>query len=344
MGLKGKKRLCAALAAVWTALCCAGCSAAPKQRYQVTYMELFDTVTAITGYAESEEEFNREAGRIHDELEAYDHLYDIYQEYPETVNLCTVNRSAGETLTVDQRIIDLLLMAKEIDGMTGHRVDAMYGAVLRIWHEAREEGILHPESAKVPERAELEAAAAHTGFGLIEIDPEKRTVRLTDPEASLDVGALAKGYATQKVAETLPEGYLLSVGGNVSATGPKPDGKPWVVGIQNPDAGEQAYLERVEISRGAVVTSGDYQRYYVADGVKYHHIIDPETMYPGEKWRAVTVITEDSGTADALSTALFLMDREEGQALLDRIGGEALWIAPDGEIVQSPGLGDWLRK
>ena len=92
------------------------------------------------------------------------------------------------------------------------------------------------------------------------------------------------------------------------------------------------------------MTSGDYQRYYVADGVKYHHIIDPETMYPGEKWRAVTVITEDSGTADALSTALFLMDREEGQALLDRIGGEALWIAPDGEIFQSPGLGDWLRK
>ena len=230
-----RKLTLAVLFLIMTLLLCTGCQAREKKRYQASYLTLFDTVTTILGYEEDQDIFSAEAARIHDQMEAYDHLYDIYHEYPDLVNLCTVNRHPGETFTVDQRIIDLLKLAREADEFSGHRTNAMFGAVLRIWHEVREEGIEDPESARLPELSELEAAAGHTGFEYLEMDEAARTVRLTDPEASLDVGALAKGYAVQKVCETLPEGYLLSVGGNVVATGPKPDGSAWLAEGQTPE-------------------------------------------------------------------------------------------------------------
>ena len=320
-----------------------GVARGEKQRYQATILDYFDTVSAVTGYEDSEEAFNARMEWIRGEMEAYDHLYDIYHEYPGMVNLCSVNAHPGETLTVDQRIIDLLLYAREVDDFSGHRTDAMMGSVLAIWHEAREAGIQHPEAAALPEEDALRAAAEHTGFDRIEIDPESRTVRLTDPAARIDVGALAKGYAVQKICEGLPEGYLLSVGGNVAATGPKPGGSPWVIGIQDPDSESDAYLHKVNLTKGAVVTSGDYRRMFTVDGKTYHHIIDPETLYPGTRWRAVTIICPDSGLGDALSTSLFLMTREEGQALLDRFGAVAVWIQPDGTQLFSPGYEAYIK-
>ena len=156
------------------------------------------------------------------------------------------------------------------------------------------------------------------------------------------MGAIAKGYALEQVCKTAPEGLLISVGGNVRATGPKPDGGSWVVGIQNP-TGEEGYLHTVEVQDISVVTSGDYQRYYTVDGVSYHHIIDPETLYPGRLWRAVTVLCPDSGLADGLSTALFLLPQAEGQALLDKFGCEALWVDSDNNLHYSPGFRDDIR-
>ena len=314
-----------------------------KKRFQASYLDLFDTVTSILGYETDEEAFQKVTAEIYDELLICDHLYDIYHEYPDLVNLCTINAHPGEALEVDQRIIDLLLVAREADQFSGHRMDVTLGAVLRIWHEARENGINHPESAYVPDLAELKAAKEHTGFDLLEIAAENCTVKLLDPETSLDVGALGKGYAVQRVCERLPEGYLLSVGGNVVATGPKPDGSPWVVGVQDPEGRGEGYLHKVNLVKGAVVTSGDYQRLYEVDGKAYHHIIDPETLFPGEKWRGVTVITEDSGLADAMSTSLFLMEQEEGQQLLDQMGAVAMWIGKDGKQLFSPGYEAYIK-
>ncbi len=338
-----RKRLTAlGLGMLLTAILLTGCAAAEKKRFQASYLSLFDTVTVILGYEEREEDFAARAEWIHEQMEMYDHLYDIYHEYPGLVNLCTLNSHPGEAFQVDQRIIDLLLLAREADAFSGHRTDAMYGSVLSLWHEAREEGINDPENARLPDPEALERAAEHAGFDRIELDPETCTVTILDPEARLDVGALAKGYAVQRVSEELPEGYLLSVGGNVAATGPKPDGSAWSVGVQDPDAAGEKYLHKLRLEKGSVVTSGDYQRYYTVDGKRYHHLIDPETSFPGNRWRAVTIIAEDSGIADALSTSLFLMDREAGQKLLDRFHAEALWIAPDGTLLFSPGYEDYL--
>lgn len=112
-----------------------------------------------------------------------------------------------------------------------------------------------------------------------------------------------------------------------------------MIGVQNPDGDDTEYVQRLDITSGAVVTSGDYQRYYTVDGVAYHHIIDPDTGWPARHYRSVTVICADSGLADALSTAAFIMDEESGRILLETYGAEALWVYADGSASWT-GAGD----
>lgn len=313
-------------------------------RYQASFLELFDTVTTVVGYAESEEEFRAVAEELKAGLEEYHRLYDIYDEYEGINNVKTINDAAGQgPVEVDERIIDLLLFCREMYDATGGKLDVAMGGVLKLWHDAREAGEFS-EDGELPDQAALEAAAENCDFDAVVIDAEAGTVEITDPETRLDVGAVAKGYATEQVCKGLPEGYLVSVGGNVRATGPKPDGTPWVVGVQDPDGGTEDYLHTLYASGGSVVTSGDYQRYYYVDGVKYHHIIDPDTLFPADRWRSVTIVCEDSGLADALSTSLFTMTQAEGQALLDEFGAEAMWVAADGEVLYSPGFAELIKE
>ena len=328
-----------------------GCTAAPAKsddtglnRYEATFLTLFDTVTTIVGYAETEEAFTDTAQAFHDALLEYHQLYDIYNEYEGINNIKTINDHGWEhPIKVDQRIIDLLLFSKELYTQTEGRVNIAMGSVLRLWHDARETGIANPSRAALPDQAALEQAAAHTDIDSIQIDVEESTVFLSDPEVKLDVGAIAKGYAVEQVCRNTPSGLLISVGGNVCPTGPKPEsGQPWVVGIQDPEDPEQ-YLHTIYVEDVSVVTSGDYQRYFTVDGVPYHHIIDPDTNYPAGYWRSVTILCRDSGVADALSTALFTLPQEEGQALLDAFQAEAMWVRQDGTILYSPGFQAYIR-
>ena len=305
---------------------------------------MFDTVTTVIGYAATEEEFNTVVQAIHDDLLHYHELFDIYNDYDGVNNLKTINDNAGITpVLVDRAIIDLLLDCRAYYGLTGGKVNAAMGSVLQLWHEARNDGIRDPANAKLPEMDELLEAAKHTDFASVLIDEAASTVYISDEAVQLDVGAIAKGWATQKAAENAPEGMLISVGGNVCATGPKlPDGTPWVIGIQDPDASDKN-LHTVWITENAVVTSGDYQRTYWVEGKPYHHIIDPETLMPAAYWRSVSIICADSGLADALSTALFLMDREAGSKLAESCGAEVLWVDAAGEEFMTSGFEKMLR-
>ena len=323
---------------------CAGTGTPEKKQYSATFLTLFDTVTTILGRADSEEAFQATAQQLHDQLLEYHQLFDIYNDYEGINNLKTINDSAGVApVTVDERIIALLLDCREYCEMTGGKVNAAMGSVLRLWHEARSEGIDDPLNARLPETDALDSASGHTDFDDVIIDEGACTVFLSDPELRLDVGAVAKGWAVQRVCENAPAGLLVSVGGNVFATGPKDDsGTPWVIGIQDPDGGDQ-YLHTIYVTGGSVVTSGDYQRTYTVDGKLYHHIIDPQTLFPSENWRSVTIVCADSGLADALSTALFLLPLEEGQKLLDESGAEAMWADGEGNRFYSPGFEKLIR-
>ena len=326
-------------------ICLAGCAREPEQKqYTATFLTLFDTVTTVVGKAESEEAFKAKAQIVHDELEKYHRLFDIYEDYEGIANLKTVNDNAGiAPVKVDPVIIALLKDCKAYYEATGGKVNVAMGSLLRLWHDARDHGINDPANAALPEGEKLREAALHRDISKVVIDEEASTVYLEDSEMRLDVGAIAKGWSTQRVAENAPAGLLLSVGGNVCATGPKDSqGTPWVVGVQDPNGGD-AYLHTLYLTEGSIVTSGDYQRAYVVDGELYHHIIDPNTLYPSTFWRAVTVVCADSGLADALSTALFLLPQEAGQLLLDQFQAEALWVARDGTITYSPGFQSLIR-
>ena len=315
-----------------------------KKQYQASYLTLFDTVTYISGLSESEADFQEQAQEIHNRLLVYHRLFDIYNDYEGLNNLKTVNDNAGlAPVQVDEEIIRLLKDCRDYYELTNHAVNVAMGSVLALWHEARTEGLDDPAHAALPKKDALREAAGHTDWAAVEIDEEAGTVYLSDPELRLDVGAVAKGWSVQRVAETAPAGLLISVGGNVCATGPKDEsGTPWVVGIADPDGGED-YLHTLYNRDSAIVTSGDYQRYYVVDGQVYHHIIDPETLYPARRFRSVTIVCGDSGLADALSTALFVLPREEGEALVQKTGAEAMWMDLEGNCYYTPGFQALIR-
>ena len=310
-----------------------GCSPLPKTQTHYIYEKYFDTVCIFASYlGDSEEAFDRNCDEIEAILEKYHKLFNIYYEYSGVNNLRTVNKAAGKNpVTVDRELIDFLLFAREMYALTGGEVNVMMGSVLSIWHKYREdaEGNTNPT---IPTEAELAEAAKHISIDALVIDEEASTVYISDSKASIDVGALGKGYAANLAAEYLKNkgvsSYLLNIGGNICAIGAKKDGSPWISGITNPDkSSREPFVAKIELSNTCCVTSGDYERYFYAGGKKYHHIIDKDTMMPTEHFSAVTVLTRDSALADALSTALFCMSYEDGLKLIETLEGvEVLWV------------------
>lgn len=350
-----KRRVCGIIAALAVLLCSMlyACTTPPQNKdnsptlnkYSAHSMDWFDTVTTVTGYAESQEAFDAVADEMLSLLAEYHRLYSIYHRFENLENLCTVNELTNgvhRTVTVDRRIIDLLLYAKEMYRLTDGTVNVAMGSVLSLWHDHRAVGMDDPANATLPPMERLQEAAKHTNIDDVIIDETACTVTLADPQMKLDVGAVAKGYAAQRVADSLVQkgisGYVLNVGGNVCTVGTKPDGDGWTVGIEDPDGGSD-YLEYLSLSDRCVVTSGSYQRYYYVDGKKYHHIIDPDTLMPAEGYLSVSVVCDDAGLGDVLSTALFCLPQSEGLALVESIPEvQAMWIREDGTKTVSS---DW---
>lgn len=318
-------------------------------RYTASFLDVFDTKTDIVGYSTSEEEFVEQVGLLKEKLEYYHQLYDIYNDYEGVNNIKTINDNAGVApVEVSQDIIDLLLFSKEMYDKTDGQMNVAMGSVLKIWHNYRDAGINDPENAKLPEMEDLQAASIYCDINQIIIDEEASTVYLPDEHMSIDVGSIGKGYAVQRVAEYAKEigmeSVLLSVGGNVCAVGTKLDGSSWRIGIQNPDlTSDEAYVKKVDVADACVVTSGNYQRYYVVDGERYCHIIDGDTLMPADYFASVSIVTTDSGMADALSTSVFNMTYEEGLAFVNSLDGvEAMWIMEDGSIYYSDNFAQYL--
>ncbi len=310
-------------------------------KYNQTSFDAFDTAISFVCFCESQEEFDALFDEVNSEFIRYHQLYDIYHTYEGINNVKTINdEGAAAPVVVDKDIIDLLLLAKEMYGECSGKVNVCMGSVLKLWHNAREFAEYNPDEAYLPDDEKLLAAAEHCSMDDLIIDEAKSTVFLADPDMSLDVGAIAKGYAVERVAEMLEEKGVvhaaINAGGNVRTLGPKPDGS-WRVGIQNPDlSSDEPTIATINLDGKSVVTSGVYERYFTVDGVQYHHIIDGDSLYPERRYLSVSIITKDSGRADALSTALFNMDYEVGRAYIDSLEDtEAIWVMPDNEVIQT---------
>lgn len=327
------------------------CSAS-KEKFSSYSFDYFDTVTTITGYADSKEEFDSVSDAIMSELEEYHKLFTIYNRYEDLNNLCSINTLHGDEhlpIKVDKKIIDMLLFSKDMYQKTNGKVNVAMGSVLSIWHEYRQNGINSPDTAKLPLTEELAEAAKHTDIEKIIIDEKNSTVFLSDPKMLLDVGAIAKGYAVEKIAQSLIAkgitGYVINVGGNVRSIGARGDNSDWSAGIDNPYGSENdPYYAILELKNLSLVTSGSYQRYYIVDGKEYNHIIDPSTLMPSDKYTSVSIVCESSAIADALSTALFCTDLEEGLDILNRFENvEAMWADKNGVIQQTKGFSKYIQ-
>jgi len=332
-------------------LCLTGCGGFRQTRYRAQFLTLFDTVTEIVGYSPSKALFTGQVEQIHEELQQYHQLYDIYREYEGVVNLKTLNDQAGKApVTVDRRIINLLLFSKQMHAQTGGSVNIAFGSVLKLWKQYREQGIEDPEQAALPPAEALKEAALHTNIEDIVIDAQNSTVFFKDPALQLDVGAIAKGYAVEAVCKSAEargtDHMLVSVGGNVRAIGRKSLWEPFLVSLKNPDEDVQKEIPiSVSLSGDALVSSGDYLRYYTVDGVQYHHIIDTKTLMPAGYYRSVSILCPDSGLADALSTAAYLLEWEQSKALVQQFPDvQALWILPDGTIKKTEGFEKRIQK
>lgn len=326
-----------------------------KNKYKNVFFDYFDTVTTVIGYADSEEEFDGYFREIESQYKIYHELYDIYTDYDGVNNVKMINDKAGiEPVKVDEKIIDMILFSKEWYGKTNGKANIAMGSVLELWHETREAASMDPEEARLPSMEELKEASLHTNLDDVVVNEEESTVFLKDPDMRLDVGAVAKGYATEKITDYMKEkgytSFIISAGGNVKTMDKPLDGvrKTWGVGIENPDPTFFKDMESLDTLFGnniAVVTSGDYQRYYMVEDKKYHHLIDNETLMPGTTFKAVTVIMEDSGEADFMSTTVFLSTLEEGKKLLEEIGDAyAVWVTHDNEIIVSDGIEKYLKS
>lgn len=335
---KANKLLCLILS-VLLCMPLSGCAQSTVQKYSLTFFEAFDTITTIMGYADSQETFDRVMGQAKDMFLHYHCIFDGYNDYDGVYNLHYVNEHAASgPVKAEQELIDLLLWVRSVQPGLNGRMNVAMGSVLSIWHDYREEG------SCLPDEAELKSANAHVNFDDVVIDEAAGTVFFADPELRLDLGAVAKGYTVEIVAQWLLTSdipsFIISAGGNVRCGENPLDGRArWGVSIQMPDAQNGEYLDVLYLKNTSVVTSGDYQRYYTVDGARYHHLIDPDTLYPGRYMRAVTIVTEDSGYADALSTSVFLMPYEEGRQFVESLEGvEAYWVLNDGTVLFTDGL------
>lgn len=346
------KKIISMISVILLLLGISSCAAAPveKQRFSTSFLDLFDTASTVIAYDESQELFNEHFQQFYDKLAEYDKLYDIYKSYDGLTNLYTLNREAKDgPVKVDKKIIDLLEYCKYAYDLSGGKTNICFGSVLELWHDSREYAKNNPDDAKIPDMKALTIAAKHTNFESLVIDRENSTVYFSDPDLRLDVGAVAKGYAVREVSDwardNLWSSAAISIGGNISTIGYKnDDGKtPWNIGLENPEPDVSDYLYNLNITDMSVVISGDYQRYFIADGKKYCHIIDPDTLLPAEYVASVAVVCEDSALGDVLSTTLFNMSVEDGMKLVESIDGvEAVWVTPDYERHLSKGFEKYI--
>ena len=299
----------------------------------------FDTFIQLLAYTEDEDTYNKYLKEVNETYVYYNKLFDRYHTYDGINNIKTINDQAGKKpVKVDSELIDLLSETKKYAEISHNQYNVTYGAVLEVWHHYREQAT-EKGIAAVPSEAELREAQMHTGWDKVEIDTEAQSVYINDPKASIDLGSAAKGYATEMCAKRLEEQGLkhaiINAGGNVRIIGEKPEEKTWSVGIQLPSDEMNASLATVRINQNqSFVTSGDYQRAYEYEGKMYHHIIDPHTLMPASHMRSLTVVTQDSGIADILSTTLFTMTYQDGVKLLQQLNkegikAEAVWVFDD---------------
>ena len=265
-------------------------------------------------------------------------LEQLFSRTMEGSDVWNINHAEGRPVTVSEQTADLIRFSLSWCDLTGGALDITIAPVSSLWD-------FTGETQLIPDEDALKDALRHVDYRCVTV--EENTVTLSDPDAMLDLGAVAKGYASDLIKELLEENgcgsALINLGGNIMTVGEKTDGSAWNIGIRRPFSDAEDAIEAVPAADLSVITSGSYERYFYADGRLYHHILDPQTgMSADTGLSGVSIISSSGAVGDALSTACFVMGPEKGLELIESLPGiEALFITEDEELIPSSG---WQGK
>lgn len=300
---------------------------------------IFDTIVNVKIYD------NRATKQNLEEIDAL--LKNIDQKINrqlEGSEIYQVNKNSGvaavqvseETYTLVAKAIDY---AKRTNGM----FDPAIGNLVSLWN-------IGHEGAHVPEPKEIDEAKRFCDYRKIELNEANREIYLQEKGMSIDLGSIGKGYAADKIYEYLADqGFssaIIDLGGNVYAMGQKPGNQKWTIGIQDPDQERGNSIGKIKVEDKTIVTSGIYERFFIENGKLYQHILDPRTGYPVDnEISSVTIVTNSSTDADALSTTLFVLGIKDGLAFIENTPDtEALFITKDKKLYASSGFKELLNK
>ncbi|MFW6016688.1 MAG: FAD:protein FMN transferase [bacterium] len=254
-----------------------------------------------------------------------------------------INKNAGiAPVTVDEEIFMVIKKAIEFAELSNGKFDPSIGPLIKLWG-------FGTSNASVPDERELNDVLNKVDYRMIELDEKEKSVFLLEEGMSLDLGGIAKGYAADLVKDIVKKHNIKSayidIGGNIYVIGNKVDNTPWNIGIQDPRRNRGNVMASIQLSDKTIVTSGNYERYFIEDGETYHHILDTETGYPADSGIiSASIISENSMEADALSTIVFMAKPEESIELIESIDGiEALVIKENLGIIISSGIKDKIK-
>lgn len=302
-----------------------GCSGLARKPLSYTGVAL-DTVISIQIYDSHDEALIKKCQSMCEEYEAK------FSRTIETSEVAQINAAAGAPVEVSDDTVKLIKKGIYYGNMSDGAFDITIGSVSSLWD-------FKAEDPAPPAAEAIAEAVKHVNFRKIMIDGN--TVKLLDPSAKLDLGAIAKGYIADRIKEYLREEgvrhALINLGGNVLAIGGRQDGSPFQIGVQKPFDESGEYITAVSLNNKSVVTSGTYQRCFEKDDILYHHILYPTSGNPcNNGLNSVTIITDSSLTADALSTTCFLLGPDEGMRLVNQLDNvDAIFINTDNEITYS---------
>ena len=306
-----------------------GCSASQDEPLTVQGF-FFDTIVDVQLYGVTDKQILKDCTEL---MEKYENLFSRTREGSDIWN---INHSKGQPVEVSDETIDIIEDALEYCISSDGLFDIAIAPVTSLWN------FVDTESPSLPDSEALEEALTHVDYNCIQI--EGNTVTLTDPDSGIDLGAIAKGYISDRLKDlVVSEGCtsgLINLGGNVMTIGSKPNGSAWNIGIRKP-FGTSAYdlSAKVAVSDMSVITSGTYERYFELDGITYHHILDPKTGYPVDNdLTSVSILTKDGTQGDALSTTCFALGVEKGMEFIESIdSAEAMFIDSEGNQTYSTG-------
>lgn len=294
---------------------------------------LMGTVVFVTAVGKDESTAQQAAKAGLDEIRR---LEELLSTWIPTSELSQVNAAAGrESVQVSQETFEVLARSLEMATLTKGGFNIAVGPAVQAWNASGE--------GHVPPQEDLEALRPQMELSQLQLDEQTRTVWLRRPGMSIDVGGIGKGYAADLAARVMQASGatagVVALSGDIKTFGRMPDDQRFVFGIQHPRKEQGEVLGRIELEGEAVSTAGDYQRYFMKDGIRYHHILDPSTLQPARGCQSVTVIAADGVMADGLDTGIFVMGPDKGMALLESLPDvEGVIVDQEGKILVSSGL------